>query len=201
MRSGLLLASFALLVTPPGVLAQHTGGGASRAVSAPREATQFDFLIGQWDLAVHPKATTLAAKIHGVPKLVGSWKAWRAFDGWGIDDEMRIMDASGNSISLASAMRFYDATARQWVTTLLDVYRGKFSTSTATWSGTEMTVMSRGTDQEGKPVVMRTRFFDITPVAFRYQQDRSVDEGKSWEERTLVIEAKRVAGAGAALRP
>jgi hypothetical protein len=195
MRSRLLVASFALVVFPPCISAQHAGGGAPRAVTAPREATQFDFLIGQWELTVRPKATSLATKIHGVPKLLGTWKAWRAFDGWGIEDELRIMDASGNSMSLAHAMRFYDATARQWLTTLLDVYRGKFSTSTATWNGTEMTVTSRGTDQEGKPVVVRTRFFDITASAFRYQQDRSLDDGKSWDERTLTIDAKRVAAA------
>ena len=195
MRSRLLLASLALVAFPLCMSAQHGGGGASRAVSAPTEATQFDFLIGQWELTVRPRATTLATKIHGVPKLVGTWKAWRAFDGWGIEDELRIMDASGNLMSLAHAMRFYDATGRQWMTTLLDVYRAKFSTSTATWSGKEMTVMSRGTDQEGKPVLMRTRFFDITASAFRYQQDRSLDDGKSWEERTLMIDAKRVAAA------
>jgi hypothetical protein len=58
-----------------------------------------------------------------------------------------------------------------------------------------MTQTSRSTDQEGKPVLFRSRFSDITPASFRWQQDKSSDEGKSWTEGTLRIEAKRVAAA------
>jgi hypothetical protein len=175
-------------------VAQHSAGGsAPRPAGPPAEAAQFDFLVGEWSLNVIPRVSGLAAKIHGIPKLVGTWKAWRTFDGWGIEDEMRITDASGNPMSLASAMRFYDATAKQWTQALFDVYRGRFATSTGSWSGNQMTFLARGTDSEGKPVVTRTRFFDITPTAFRFQQDRSQDDGKTWQEGTLKIEAKRTA--------
>ncbi|MEO8623405.1 MAG: hypothetical protein ABI625_20180, partial [bacterium] len=83
--------------------AQH-GGGAPLQRTASPEAKQFAFLIGQFDLKVKPKAVGLGQKIHGVPKLVGTWKGWRAFDGFGIEDELRITDASGNPLSLSHAM-------------------------------------------------------------------------------------------------
>jgi len=57
-----------------------------------------------------------------------------------------------------------------------------------------MRLDGNGTDSESKPFLSRTRYFGITPDAFRMQQDRSSDNGLTWDEATLVIEAKRVAG-------
>jgi hypothetical protein len=184
-----------LLCLPAAAAAQH--GSAAPSRTPPREATQFDFLVGQWELTVRPKATTLAARLHGAPRLLGVWKAWRAFDGWGIEDELRITDPSGNPMALTHAMRAYDAAARAWAQSTFDVYRGRFTSATAEWKGTEMLVTSRGADQDGRTYQARMRFYDITPTTFKVRQDRSLDEGKTWDEAVLTMEAKRVAAAAA----
>ena len=189
VRSTFLL--LVILVSSP-ARAQH-GGGTASFRSAPREAAQFRFLVGQWELVVRPAASGLAQKIHGVPKLVGTWKAWRAFDGFGVEDEMRITDEAGNPRSLSHAMRYYDAAAMRWTTSALDVYRGAFTMSTALWRDSTMTVTSRGADGEGKPYLSRARYSDITPTGFRFRQDRSMDNGVTWTEGVLTIEARRVA--------
>jgi len=157
----------------------------------PREAAQFNFLVGQWELTVKPAATTLAQKIHGMPKLTGSWKAWRALDGWGVEDELRITDKSGNPVSLSHAVRYYDAASRRWKTSGLDVYRGIFTSAVAEMRGTDIVASSSGTDTEGKPYLSRSRYSDISANGFRFVQERSTDKGKSWQEN-LVIDAKRV---------
>lgn len=194
MSRPLLLAVVLTLPLPSVAAAQHDGGGAPRAAStAPREASQFAFLLGQWELTVTPKVTTLAARIHGAPKLRGSWKAWRAFDGFGIEDELRIVDRSGNPMALNHAMRVYDAARGRWNQSMLDVYRTRLTSATAEWKGSEMIVHSQGSDAEGKPTLQRGRFFAITPTSFSYQNDRSSDNGKSWETEVLRIEARRVA--------
>ncbi|MBC7895311.1 MAG: hypothetical protein H7066_07845 [Cytophagaceae bacterium] len=191
----LRVAALALAALVPTITAaQHNGGGAT-ASTAPAEARQFDFLIGQWELVVRPKVTTLAARIHGAPKLLGTWKAWRAFDGFGVEDELRIVDGSGNPTSLGTSMRAWSTGERKWLISTLDAYRGRMTSGTAEWRGTEMVVSGRGTDAEGKPTILRTRFFGITPAAFRFQQDRSSDDGKTWEEGILRIDAKRVAAS------
>jgi hypothetical protein len=184
----------ALTLSIPGVVAAQHGaaGGAAPSVASPPEAKQHDFLIGQWELTVKVPASGLAQRLHGTPKLVGTWKAWRAFDGFGIEDELRITDASGNPISLNHAMRYYDRTAKQWVITGLDVYRGKVTSATAVWAEGRMRQTSQGTDQEGKTYLNRSRFGEITPTSFVFFQERSYDEGKKWTE-ALTIEAKRVA--------
>jgi len=56
-----------------------------------------------------------------------------------------------------------------------------------------MVILGQGTDEEGKAFQTRTRYYDITPAAFKYQQDRSSDGGKTWDEGTLKIAAKRIA--------
>lgn len=190
-------AALTLLTAPMPGVAQHAGGAAPPVTRATKEATQYDFLIGQWDLVVKPKATTLAAKIHGAPKLQGTWKAWRAFEGFGVEDELRISDASGNPLAYTHFSRIYDAGAGQWSISGLEVYRQRFTSSTAQWKDGEMVSVSPGVDADGKPRLTRTRVHKITPTSFRYQQDVSEDGGKRWTEENLVIEAKRVAAAAA----
>ena len=193
--SRLTSLSLLALLVPCTAQAQHAAGTPQAPPSAPAEARQHDFLIGQWELVVKVPPAGLAQRIHGVPKLVGTWKAWRAFDGFGVEDELRITDEAGNPLSLSHALRYYDRTARNWSITLLDVYRGRQTSATAEWKDGRMVQNGRGTDPEGKPTLVRSRFFDITPGSFKWQQDRSSDNGKTWTEGTLRIEARRVAAA------
>jgi hypothetical protein len=178
--------------------AQHSVGVALPATTVPAEATQFDFLVGHWELEITPKVSGLAAALHGAPKLVGSWKAWRAFDGHGITDELRVIDASGNPVSLNHTLRIFDAKTQQWLVQGLDVYRTRFVAATAAWRDGEMWVSgsnagSGSAASDGKPVLTRTRFTDITAERFRMRQDRSSDNGATWDEAVLSVSAKRLA--------
>lgn len=193
-RSYVLAAS--LLCLPAALTAQHSASATSPSSHvAPAEARQFDFLIGQWELTITPKATSLAARLHGAPRLLGTWKAWRAFDGWGIEDELRIIDASGNPMALTHSMRAWSGDERKWIQTSLDAYRSRIAGATATFDGKRMVVTSSGIDPEGKPYVTRMRFEEISAKSFAARQDRSTDGGKTWDEGVLKIEAKRSADA------
>ncbi len=195
MTTRFLLPVLAALFWPVTAVAQPTARGPAPIHRAPTAATEFDFLIGQWELTVQPKVSSLAARIHGAPKLLGTWKAWRAFDGFGIEDELRIVDGSGNPNSLNHAVRIYDAAARRWAISGLDVYRARFTTATGEWKDGQMHLAGKGTDAEGTVYLTRTRFIDITPSRFRMVQDRSTDDGRTWTEGVLRIDAKRVAPA------
>ena len=199
MRAHALVAvAIAVAVTPLVARAQHDANRAPATTArAPSEASQYDFLIGQWELTVKPKVSSLAARIHGQPKLRGSWKAWRALDGWGIEDELRIIDESGNPRSLTHFIRVYDPASKRWQVASVDAYRQKIVQSTAQWDGQAMTSISQAVDGDGKAYLSRLRLTRVTPTSFRYQQDRSYDGGKSWDEEQLVIEGRRVAAAAA----
>lgn len=174
---------------------QHgSGGGSARPASAaPAEAEQFAFMVGSWEVTVMPKVNSLAARIHGQPKLLGTWKAWRAFDGFGIEDELRIIDGSGNPASLTHTMRLFDAAQGKWTQTTLDVYRGRFTAASGTFRDGEIVLRSASRDNEGKPVIQRVRFYDITATGFKSQTDRSYDGERTWDEAVIRIEATRVA--------
>ncbi len=190
MRSVLAVVLLASLVVSYPASAQHGTAAANVSVNAPREASQLDFLVGEWDLNVEVPATTLAAKIHGMPRLVGTWRVRKALDGWGLEDDMKITDVAGNPKSMVHAVRYFDRNTRRWAISALDVYRGRFSTSTAEWRAGEMHVSGAGRDSDGKTYMIRTRVYDISPSRFKFKQDRSEDQGKTWKE-AISIEARR----------
>ena len=196
MRTLALAVALALpLLASPSLHAQPASAAAPAA--ATREAAQFDFLLGQWEIELAPKISSLAKLVHGQPRLSGSWKAWRAFDGLGIDDELRVVDASGNPATLSHAQRIYDAKTKRWLISSLDVYRTHFSSATAQWQDGEMRVEGSGASPDGKPMLTRTRFYEIGADGFKMRQDRSLDNGASWDEGVLTIVAKRVAAKAA----
>jgi hypothetical protein len=194
MRIHTAITLFALLALPAAARQQPGPGGPAQPLvtSAPREAGQFDFLVGRWELVAEPQVSALAALVHGAPKLPGTWKAWRGFDGFGIEDEMRITDKSGNPLALSSSVRIYDRTARHWSCSTVDVYRSHFQSATAEWKDGRMMVNARGTGADGRAFVSRSWFFDIRRDSFRWQQDVSYDEGRTWTKAKLKVEAKRV---------
>lgn len=175
-------------VTPRCALAQS-----APATTPPREASQWDFLIGDWELDVRPKVSGLAAALHGAPRLAGHWRAWRAFDGFGIADELRIVDASGNPVALNHALRAWDPVQRRWAVVVLDVYRGRVTQASAQWQDGEMRQQGQGSAPDGKPLLTRTRLHDIGSDRFALRQDRSADGGASWDDAVLVMHARRSA--------
>jgi len=185
-----------IALAPLAAVAQHSALPES-ATSAPAEAKQFDFLLGEWQLEVRPKVSGLVAMIHGSPKLVGTWKAWRVLDGLGVEDEMRIVDASGNPVSLNRGMRIYSRSDARWKISGIDAYHGRSSEASGSWQGNEMRIEGHFIEGDGKTVLTRTRYYDIGADAFHMQQDRSMDNGQTWDEAALTVDAKRTAATAA----
>ena len=156
----------------------------------PPEVSQFAFLVGQWELTAKPPAKSFAEKIHGVRSLSGTWRASRALDGLGIDDEMRIVDPQGNPHLVVHSLRMYDASAKRWQSATFDVFGLGLLPMSGAWDGKELTVTSNalGADKKG---LLRCRFHDIAPNTFAFTEDRSADGGATWTE-LFTVEAKRV---------
>jgi hypothetical protein len=170
-------------------------GSATAADTPPAGAQQFDFILGEWKLDVHPKVSGLAAMIHGAPTLVGSWRAWRVLDGRAIEDELRIVDGSGNPVALNRSLRIFTTSEQRWQSSGIDAYHGRASAGSGTFNDGELKLEGRSSDAAGNPVLTRTRFFAISADAFRMQQDRSTDNGQTWEEGVISIDAKRTAAS------
>lgn len=183
-----------LLTSSSMALAQQDGTATTAAIQVDANgAKQFDFLLGQWEIEVHPKVNSLIALIHGTPKLAGTWVVHRTGDGGGIDDELRIVDGSGNPITSERAQRVYDAVKGRWKITGNDSAHARVSEATAQWLAGEMRIEGHYTDATGKQILTRSRYYDITTDSFHLQQDRSVDDGQNWDEGVVRIDARRVA--------
>jgi len=163
------------------------------AANTAANAKQFDFLLGQWDLDVRPKVSSLVAMIDGTPKLVGTWKAWRAPDGSGVEDEMRIVDTSGNPIALNHWQRVWSSGDARWKVSGADAYHVGKSEATSSLQNGVVHMDGRFVDGNGKTTLTRTRYYDIGHDSFRMQQDRSEDNGQSWDEAVLTVSARRTA--------
>lgn len=172
------------------VIAPLAAYGAS--VAAAPEARQFDFLVGQWQVSGEAKASGPMALFHGRPKLAGSWKAWRTADGQGIEDELTLTDASGTLLSAVHFTRRFSREENCWKITGRDADKGALPTpATARRQGDEMLMTSSGTTPEGKHYRNRTHYLAITPVGFRMVQDRSYDEGKTWDTGAVTLDVRR----------
>jgi len=170
---------------------QAVAAEAGVQAASARELHQFDFLLGQWQVKGEVKVSGLVALIHGTPKLAGSWKAWHTPDGNRIQDELRMTDTSGNPLSSVHSTRTFSPDENCWKITGIDALDGQAQSSTGHWQDGEMLIIGSGTDHAGKRYQSRTHFTAITSTDFRMVQDRSYDDGKTWEMAYVTLDASR----------
>lgn len=163
-------------------------------VAATPGSRQFDFLVGQWTVSGQAKASGLVALIHGAPRLAGSWKASRLADGQGIDDTLTLTDASGNPVSTVHFTRTFSRDDNCWKITSRTTHNGSAPPATGRWTGDEMLVMGSGVSPDGKRYRSRTHYAAITPVSFRMVQDRSYDDGHTWDAAAVTLDVHRTGG-------
>src|SRR5262245_59666170 len=65
----------------------------------PPESSQFDFLLGAWDIDVTLNNPNLP------PKARGRWTAQKSADGFMVTDEYRILDDQGRTVYLGETYR------------------------------------------------------------------------------------------------
>jgi hypothetical protein len=141
----------------------------------------FDFLIGDWK-----------AHVRRLPdRLVGSTR-WVEYDG--ISRHKKILDSNANFEEFevnghdksehikAQTLRLYNPESHQWSIYLVDVDKGILSMPPVVGEFTGR----RGEfyDQDvwnGRAVLVRYVWSDISPQSARMEQSFSADGGKSWE--------------------
>ncbi len=147
----------------------------------PPEASQFDFLIGVWDIVSEPN-------IPGVPERVrGRWTAKKSADGFMVVDEYRVFDGEGGTAYLGETYRVFNPSAKRWEFRFVEPFSGTWHEGTAVKVGDEMH-LTQGTPQGGG--MSKIRYYDIRPDRFSWMSERSRDGGKTWTKGAR-IEATR----------
>jgi hypothetical protein len=187
--SCLLVCTLAVAVTPRLSSAQPAPGMAS--VPAPRDGQRdFDFEIGNWK-------THLRRLVH---PLTGS-TTWAEYEGTSV--VRRIWNGRANLVELevdgpaghveALSLRLYDPQSHQWSLNSASSRGGGLGQPTI---GEFRDGRGEFFDQEaynGRAILVRNVWSDITPTSCRFEQAFSNDGGKSWEVNWIAVDT-RVSG-------
>ena len=153
----------------------------------PPQAQQFDFLIGDWDVA----ATRY--KEDGSPSFQykASWNAKYLNEGRMIVDDFKAHAPTGQAVSSYVTLRTYSEATHRWEMAGLSALQPAAS---AQWYGElkdgEMLLNARGKDPAGNMIKTRIRFFSIAKNSFSWESEVSRDEGKTWIKSAFLLASR-----------
>jgi hypothetical protein len=180
MRRAALLLAFGTLLAAWPAAAQRT----PEQLQALYESHKgdFDYLLGDWEF-------TATNRQHGESR--GYWSAVRLPNGQ-VLDEFRIVSPEGETWYVTTTLRAYNAAADRWELVGMDEWNGLQDMGTARRVGDEVHIEQRFDVISPEPSLWRIRYYDIRPDRFSWRADRSPDDGRTWVEDHMRIEARRI---------
>ena len=159
----------------------------------PRETGQFDFIIGEWRTAV-----TRFGAGNAEPRSLGAWRARYLHEGRMILDEFHTYAPGGREVSYMATLRTFNPTAQQWEMTFLAAHQPQFLTRFQGHAiGGEMRLSGIAAESGAHVAV---RFFDITERSFEWEDEISLDGGRTWRKQTRISAQRGGVGPGSADR-
>jgi hypothetical protein len=167
------------LVSIEGILSYRQG--------APKEAAQFDFLLGEWEA----RSTRYRPDGSEIGAYSGTWRARHLHDARMILDEFTARLDDGSELSYMATLRTFSTATQRWEMTFLIAHQPqRISTFSGVFENGEMRLDGSGRTLAGQPVLARVRFFAITPTGFEWENRVSLDQGATWY-RDSTISARR----------
>lgn len=185
------LASLAIVTHPVRLLAQSASGASmasARHTTAPRDGQHdFDFEIGTWK-------THLSRRLHPL----SDSSSWIELDGisvvrkvWNGRANLVEFEADGPTGHLeVLSLRLYDPESHQWSLNAANSKVGIISQPTI---GEFKDGRGEFYDQElfnGRAILVRNVWSDITPDSCRFEQAFSTDGGKTWEVNWIAVDTR-----------
>ena len=141
------------------------------------ESRQFDFLIGDWDVAASRYQPDGSLLVH----YRGSWSARYLNEGRMVLDDFKAFASTGEEISSYVTLRTYSEATHRWEMSGLAAFQ---PATVAQWYGEwkegEMQIEATGRDANGNIFRNRIRFFQIEKDSFSWDSHTSLDDGKTW---------------------
>ncbi len=141
----------------------------------------FDFLVGDWK-----------AHVRRLPDRLNNSNVWVEYDG--ISNHHKLLDSNANFEQFevtsadgklhikAQTLRMYNPTTRQWSIYLIDLDNGELDTPpvVGSFNGKRFEGFHQET-LEGRTILVRYVWLDLSPKSARMEQSYSPDGGKTWE--------------------
>ena len=155
---------------------------------AQEPARQFDFLIGDWDVA----ATRYKEDGSVLMQYKANWTARHLNGGRMVMDDFRALSPDGQEVSSYVTLRTYSEATRRWELAGLAASQPAANAQWhGEWQGGEMRLDAVGKDPQGNTVRTSIRFFDIERQAFAWESRMSRDDGKTWVRSASLIARRR----------
>jgi hypothetical protein len=147
----------------------------------------FDFAIGVWRTHVSRRLNPLTGS-----------KNWVEFEGttvvrkvWGGRANLAELDAAGPSGRLqALSLRLYNPQSRQWSLNAANVNTGTLGVPTIGEFRNGRGEFYDHEDFNGRAILVRNVWSDITPDSCRFEQAFSDDGGKTWEVNWIAVDTR-----------
>src|SRR5689334_809059 len=186
-RSGWILGAVASFVLFPGGVRTSSGFSISQVAGSESTATQrdgahdFDFLIGDWK-----------AHVRRLPERLKGSNKWVEYEG--LSNHKKLLDSNANfeefDVSTrdhklrikAQTLRLYNPESHQWSIYLVDLDKGTLDLPPVVgeFTGNRGEFYNQQT-WEGRAVLVRYVWLNLTPKSSRMEQSFSADGGKTWE--------------------
>jgi hypothetical protein len=155
---------------------------------ARAESLQFDFLIGEWDVAgtrYNPEGAVLM-------QYQASWHAQYLNGKRMVMDDFKVLAPTGQEISSFVTLRTWSEATHRWEMAGLSALQPAMN---AAWSGAwrdgEMQIEAIGKTPQGGTMINRIRFFGIEKNQFNWDSQVSLDEGKTWTRNATLVATRR----------
>jgi hypothetical protein len=146
-------------------------------------ARDFDFWMGRWDVHNRYLRTRLAGS-DDWDEFASTSVARPLLDGIGNEDEFRT-DYDGGFIGMS--FRFYDPELDRWAIYWADTRRpGVLDPPVFGSFDGDVGVFQGAAAFEGRPIVMRFTWSEITTPTPRWEQAFSDDDGRTWETNWIM---------------
>jgi len=177
-RRALLALLFFGLARPAAAIAQPSTPPAHPAEPLADGSRDFDFEFGDWAMHLKRRLRPLSGSTEWV-EYVGVSTVRKVWGGAANLGEIDLQGPQGRLQGLS--LRLYNPQARQWNITFANIrggepgpaMRGGFRNGRGEFYNQE--------DLDGRAILVRFIFSDITPSAFAFEQAFSADGGKTWE--------------------
>ncbi|MFL0803950.1 MAG: hypothetical protein K6L81_09530 [Agarilytica sp.] len=152
--------------------------------TTPPESLQFDFLIGMWDVKgerTFPDGRKM--------KYLATWEARYINDKRMIMDDFRNLSPDGKDISSYVTLRSYSPATKRWELAGLPAMSPAHITHE--WYGLmeagDMILTATGITPDGRAIISKFRFYDISKQQFSWESTLSFDDGKTWVRNSALI--------------
>jgi hypothetical protein len=152
------------------------------------ETKQFNFLIGEWDIA----ATRYKEDGSVLFQYAAEWNARYLNEGRTIMDDFKARGPSGQTISSFITLRTYSEVTQRWEMVGLAALQPATPVEWhGRWRGAEMLLDAAGKNPEGSVVRTKIRFFRIETDSFAWESTTSYDDGKSWIKTAALVATRK----------